>query len=145
MGISLKWFILVMISLFANGFIGVLTRMQQIRFNDVCSSEFQIISIGGSFVLLAAIGLIHDRKSLPYIMKHGTLYGLGAGVCNGAKNLLTLVIYLLLPLTIVSPMSTGLGMLSTFALALLVYKEKYTKRQLIGVLLGVCAILLLTF
>ena len=145
MGISLKWFILVMISMVANGFIGVFTRMQQIRFNDTCSSEFQIISIGGSFVLLALIGLILDRDKLPYVLKHGSIYGVGAGIFNGAKNFLTLVIYTLLPLSIVSPMKTGLGMLATFALALCIYKEKYAKKQIIGVILGVVAVILLAF
>lgn len=142
-GVSLKWFILVMISLVANGLIGVLTRMQQIRFNDTCSSEFQIISIGGSFLLLAVLGIILDKDKLPYFLKHGSLYGIGAGICNGAKNFLTLVIYLLLPLSIVSPMKTGLGMIATFVLALCIYKEKYTKKQIIGVILGAVAVLLL--
>ena len=142
-GVSLKWFSLVMISLFANGFIGILTKMQQLRFNDTCSSEFQFISIGGSCILLAVIGLILDRKKLSYILKNGTLYGLGAGVCNGAKNYLTLVIYTLLPLSLISPMKTGLGMVGTFALALLIYKEKYTKKQILGVILGATAVLLL--
>ena len=143
MGVSLKWFILVMISLVANGFIAILTRMQQIRFNDTCSSEFQIISIGGSFILLAVIGLILDRDKLSYFLKHGTVYGIGAGICNGAKNFLTLVIYMLLPLSIVSPMKTGLGMLATFVLALCIYKEKYTRKQIIGVILGTFAVILL--
>ena len=143
MGISLKWLILVTISLVANGFIGIFTKMQQIRFEGACDSEFQIISIGGSFILLAIIGLILDRDKLPYFLKHGSVYGIGAGICNGAKNFLTLVIYTLLPLSIIAPMKTGLGMLATFALALLIYKEKYTKKQIIGVILGVVAVILL--
>ena len=143
MGISLKWLILVTISLVANGFIGIFTKMQQIRFEGTCDSEFQIISIGGSFILLAIIGLILDRDKLPYFIKHGSVYGIGAGICNGAKNFLTLVIYTLLPLSIIAPMKTGLGMIATFALALLIYKEKYTKKQIIGVILGVVAVILL--
>ncbi len=142
-GFSIKWFIHMMISLVANGFIAILTRMQQIRFNDTCSEEFQIISIGGSFILLAILGLILDRKKLPYFLKHGTVYGIGAGICNGAKNFLSLLIYLLLPLSIISPMETGLGMIATFVLALCVYKEKYSKKQIVGVILGTLAVLLL--
>lgn len=143
--VSLKWFICIMISTVANGFIGILTKMQQIRFNASCDNEFQIISIGGSCVLLAVLGCILDRDKLPYILKHGTLYGLCAGICNGAKNFLTLVIYTLLPLSILSPMKTGLNMIATFIMALLFYKEKYTKMQWVGVLLGVAAVILLAF
>ena len=142
-GVSLKWFICIMTSVIANGFIAILTRMQQIRFNDACSNEFQFISIGGSFLILAVLGIILDRDKLPYILKHGSLYGLVGGVFNGAKNFLTLIIYTLLPLSILSPMKTGLNMIATFAMALLYYKERYTKRQMIGVTLGVAAVLLL--
>ncbi len=144
-GVSLKWFICIMISTAANGFIAILTRMQQIRFDNACSNEFQFISIGGSFVLLAILGVIIDRDKLTDVLKHGSLYGIGAGVCNGAKNFLTLVIYTLLPLSVVSPLQTGLGMIATFALALLYYKERYTRLQIIGVSLGTFAVILLAF
>ena len=144
-GVSLKWLIFLLISVFSNGFIAILTKMQQIRFENACSNEFQLISIGGSFLLLAVIGLILDRDKLARFLKHGVLYGIGAGIANGAKNFLTLVIYMLLPLSVVSPMKTGLGMLATFALALFVYKEKYSKKQIVGVILGVAAVLLLAF
>jgi len=144
MGISLKWFILSMISLAANGFSGVLTKMQQIRFDNTCSSEFQVVSIGGSFVILAIIGFILDRDKLGYVLKRGSIYGIGAGTLNGAKNFLTLVIYTLLPLSIISPMKTGLGMIGSFVLALCIYKEKYTRKQIIGVVVGALAVILLT-
>ena len=98
----------------------------------------------GGFVLLALIGLVVDRDKLGTVMKKGSLYGFGAGVLNGAKNFLTLVIYLYLPLSIISPVKMGLGLVGSFAIALLFFKEKYTKIQLLGVVLGGVAIILLT-
>ena len=141
--ISLKWLIYLLITVVSNGFIGILTRMQQIRFENLCSNEFQIISIGGSFVLLAVLGVIIDRDKLGDVAKNGLLYGLGAGICNGGKNFVTLVIYLCLPLSTVSPVKTGVGMISAFLVAILFYKEKYTTLQKIGVLLGAGAVILL--
>ena len=143
-GFSIKWFLCVLISLTANGFIGIITRMQQIRFEDACSSEFQFISFGGAALLLAVIGLVVDRSKLGRVLKTGALYGFGAGVLNGAKNFLTLVIYLYLPLSIISPVKMGLSIIGSFAVAFLCYKEKYTKKQLLGVALGGAAIILLT-
>ena len=142
-GVSLKWLVYLLITVFSNGFIGILTRMQQIRFENACSNEFQIISIGGSFVALAVFGLIIDRDKLRGVVKNGLLYGLGAGICNGGKNFVTLVIYLCLPLSTVSPVKTGVGMISAFLVAILFYKEKYTTLQKIGVLLGAGAVILL--
>ena len=143
-GISLKWFIYIVITVFSNGFLAIITRMQQIKFDNACSNEFQFISIGGSFLILATIGLITDRKRLGPILKHGTLYGIGAGICNGAKNFVTLAIYLYLPLSTVSPLKTSLGMIAAFVVSLIFYKEKYSKRQMIGVLCGVIAVIMLT-
>ncbi|MBQ6823311.1 MAG: EamA family transporter [Clostridia bacterium] len=143
-GVSVKWLLSVLISLAANGFIGILTRMQQLKFENACSNEFQFISIGGSFVFLALLSLLSERKDLRRVLKTGSLYGLCTGVLNGAKNFITLAVYLYLPLSVVSPMSMGLGFLATFATAIFLYKEKYTLQQYIGIGIGVVAILLLS-
>lgn len=141
---SFKWLVWILVSTVANGFIGIITRYQQIKFDDACSNEFQFISFFGGFVLLAAIGFIVDRDKLGTVLKKGSLYGFGAGVLNGAKNFLTLVIYLYLPISIISPVKMGLGLVGSFAIAFLFFKEKYTKKQLLGVALGVAAIIILT-
>lgn len=85
-----------------------------------------------------------DRDKLGRVIKTGSLYGFGAGILNGAKNFLTLVIYLYLPLSIVSPLKMGLSLVGSFAVAFLMYKEKYTKKQLLGVAIGAAAIIILT-
>lgn len=143
-GFSFKWLFWITLSTVANGFIGIITRMQQIKFNDACSNEFQFVSFFGGFVCLAVIGLIVDRDKLGRVIKTGSLYGFSAGVLNGTKNFLTLVIYLYLPLSIISPVKMVLGLIGSFAIAFLCYKEKYTKKQLLGVALGVIAIILFT-
>ena len=68
---------------------------------------------------------------------------MGAGICNGAKNFVTLAVYLYIPISTAGPIKTGLGMVSAFVVALLLYKERYTKLQLIGVVLGAVAVVLL--
>ena len=140
---SVKWLVCVCTSTLANGFIGIFTRYQQIRFNNSCSNEFLVISLGGAFVWLAIIGIITEREKLGYILKYGTLYGAASGLVNGAKNLTTIFIYLYLPISIVSPIKTGLGIVLTFLSSFIIYKERYTKLQLIGVALGATAIVLL--
>lgn len=142
--VTLKWFIFIMISTISNGLISVVTRMQQIKFNDACSNEFQMLSVGGSFIFLAIVGLIHDRKNLGYVLKKGTLYGAVAGILNGAKNFTILFIYQHLPISTVSPLKAGLGMIASFLLSVIAYKEKYSVLQKIGVALGAVAVVLLT-
>ena len=141
--ISAKWLICILTSVVANGFIVILTRMQQIRWNDACSNEFQVVSIGGCFILLTILGLITDRDKLSAVLKRGSLYGAAAGIFNGAKNFTTLAIYLYLPISIVGSLQTGLGMVVAYLAAILIYKEKYTLYQKLGVLAGALAVVLL--
>ena len=142
-GVSIKWLIYLMISVFANGFIAILTKLQQNVFEGVCDNEFQIISIGGSFILLAAIGLVIDRDKLGTVMKQGLLYGSISGLFNGAKNFVALFIYALLPLSVISPTKTGLSMVVSFLVAIFFYREKYSPLQILGVVLGAGAVVLL--
>lgn len=141
--ISAKWLLCLLTSVVANGFIGILTRMQQIKFNNSCSNEFQFISIGGSFLLLAVIGLIIDRDKLGSVLKHGSLYGLAAGLFNGGKNFIALAVYLYIPISVAGPIKTGVGMVLAYLTAILLYKEKYTWLQKLGVLAGAVAVVLL--
>ena len=141
--VSFKWFICVLISVIANGFISILTRMQQIQFENACSYEFQIISIGGSCIILLILGLINDRRKLKNVAKNGIFFGMASGQFNGSKNFVTLAIYLFLPLSVISPTETGLNLVVAFLTSVFIYKEKYSLLQKIGVLCGAIAVVLL--
>ena len=143
-GISLKWILAISATVVSNGFIAILGRVQQIRFDNACTNEFQMISIGGSFVLLAIIGLIIDRDKLKSVLTHGTLYGFGAGLINGARNFVGLAIYLFIPMSTASPMNIGVGIALTFVVSKLFFKERYTLAQIIGVISGTVAVILLS-
>jgi drug/metabolite transporter (DMT)-like permease len=116
--------------------------MQQLRFNDTASKEFKIISLGGSFLILLIIGLVMERDNVFGFLKSGLPTGVFCGLINGVKNLSILIIYLYLPISIVSPTSTGLGIVVSFLAALLLYKEKYSKKQKVGVAIGAAAVVL---
>lgn len=143
-GFSLKWLICVLVSLVSNGMIAVLSRMQQIRFDNACDNEFMMLSLGGAFAALLAIALITERSGLKQMLKFGTLYGGLAGLMNGAGNLVNLATYIFLPISVVTPIRTGLGIVMNFAVSVLLYKEKFTHRQLVSAVIGVLALVLLT-
>ena len=141
--VSLRWLVFVLISLVSNGFIGILARMQQIQFDNACTNEFLFISNGICCLILAALGLILDRKWLRDVLRHGTLFGLGIGLCGGAKSFVALAAYLFIPISVADPLKSGLGIVMTFLVAILLYREKYTLRQKLGVLAGAAAVVLL--
>ena len=141
-GFSVKWLIAVLITAVSNGFIAVISRMQQIHFSQAYDNEFMVLSFGGSFVLLAILALICQRDSLREIAKYGTAYGALAGMFNGAKNLATLVLYLYIPISVATPLRTGADMVLSFMVSVILYREKFTKRQLASVIVGMVALVL---
>ena len=70
-------------------------------------------------------------------------YGGDSGLENGVNNVCILLSYNYFTLSFLSPFKTGVGMVITFLLATLLYKEKYTNRQKLAVLIGVLSIILM--
>ena len=142
--ITFKWLMCIIISAVANGMISVLSRMQQISFDNATSNEFMMISLFGSFIVLSIWGVLKEKRGIGLVIRNGALTGALAGVLNGAKNFITLLVYLYLPLSIVSPLKTSLSMIATFAVSYLLYKERYGRLQLVGVVLGAASVVLLS-
>ncbi|MBQ8893870.1 MAG: EamA family transporter [Clostridia bacterium] len=141
--VSFKWFLWTMVALFSNGVIGILNREQQIAFDTKCDNEFMLLSFGGAFLFLLVLALLLERSIMCSALRFGALYGAGIGMLNGGKNLLTLISYRHLPVSVSSPVGTGSGMVFSFLVSALIYKEKLKKNQLIGTLLGVAALILM--
>ncbi len=142
---SVKWLVCILISAVANGFIGVISKAQQNRFNGTCDTEFMIISFAGAFLSLVILGFILERKNLSYIVRHGIPYGIGAGLVNGGKNFINLLLIATIPLSVVTPVRTGIGFIASFAISVFLYREKFTKMQIISVIIGIAAIGLFQF
>lgn len=137
-----KWIITISLSVAFAGVFSVLQRHQQIQFSNLYDNEFMVVTLGVSALSLFIIGLVKDGKDLGYILKHGGLYSMGAGLSNGATNLLTLYVYTISPVSFVSPFSAGVSILISFILSKIIFKEKFSKLQYAGVLLGGIALVL---
>lgn len=136
------WVVAMIISLCGNGFLGILSRMQQIRFNDEYTNEFMIICLAISSVVLFVFGLYKDWGKIIYILRYGGVYAAISGLSNGASNLLGLIVNTMMPISIVSPLSAGIKNLISFLFSVFIFREKLGKRQIIGVLMGTIALIL---
>lgn len=141
--LSVKWLVSAVISAVSNGFIFVIMRMQQLEFEKKCDNEFMIISLFSAFVLLFAIGLVTERHRLTYVAKHGSLYSAIAGILNGAANFANLYILIYVPISIATPLKTGVGIVMSFVVSVLIYKERFTRNQLVGAVVGFVGLMLL--
>lgn len=140
---SPKWLFWTLICLISNGIIGILKREQQIAFNAQCDNEFMVLSLGGAFLLLVILALIRERNTLRQSFRSDLLYGIAIGLTSGGKGILNLISYRYLPISVSSPVGAGIALVFSFIISVFIYKEKFTKFQLVGTLLGVIAALLI--
>jgi len=143
--ISAKWLISTLVLLFGNGFISVLSKMFQSKFNGVDTNEFMIISLAGASISLFVMGLILEGNTLRKSFRQALIYGAGAGLCNGIKNAANLAAVLLIPLSILTPLRKGLHLIVTFSLSHLIYKERYTKLHYFCIILSIISIIIMQF
>ena len=140
---SLGWLICVGISAIGCGMFGVLQRMQQIRFANSCTNEFMVIALAVSTVLLLTVGLVRDRGEFVYVLRHGILWTAGAGVSNGLTNAMIVYLHTLMPISLSSPIRVVAKIILSCLLSVMVFRESFLKRQIIGVCLGGIALVLL--
>lgn len=138
-----KWFISMLINVLANVAISIVNKWQQDHFEGLYRNEYLTVIFVGAALILLVLGFIYERNSFKATVKHGLLYGAAAGLLNGLNNVFGLAVYYYLPISFVSPFKGGLGMLATFLLAVLLYKEKFTVRQYIGAAIGVASMVLI--
>ena len=137
------WFVFWVIAMvLANAAISIISRMQYGVFTDEYKNEFLMISYGGATIALFILGVICERDSFKPTFRHGLLYGTLAGVFNALKNVLIIVTFNYFNFSNLSTIKTGLGIVLSFIIAIFIYKEKYTRRQLIGVGVGILAVVI---
>ena len=140
---SLKWLICIGISFIGSGMVNVIQKMQQLRFENSVNNEYMIVTLGFSAAVLFIVGFIKDHKDVLYILRYGGLYSSLAGISNGATNFITIAVNMLLPISVVSPIRAGTKVVLSFIVSLIIFKEKFVKRQIAGVIVGAIAIILL--
>lgn len=139
---SIKWLIYTLLVAISNGFIVIIMREQQIHFDSAYDNEFMIISLGGAALFLFIFGFIKERSSISVIFRRGLLYGITSGLLNGARNLIGLVLCLYIPISVLTPLRTGLAFISSFIISVFFFRESFTKLQLTGVLLGTLSLIM---
>lgn len=141
--VSLKWVVCISIAALGNGLFGVIQRMQQITFDNACTNEFMVIALAFSSCVLFAVGLKKDRGDLKYVFRHALPWTAAAGASNGLTNFMVVILYTLMPISLSSPIRVGAKILLSFALSVLVFRERFEKRQMLGVILGTIALVFL--
>ena len=141
--ISLKWIIAIGITAAGNGILAIVQKMQQLRFDNAYNHEFMVISLALSALVLLCLGFVRDRTNIRKAVRYGTPYAAAAGAANGLNNYLTMVINNLIPISISVPLISGVKIVMSYLISGVLFKERYLKRQVIGVIIGAAALVFL--
>ena len=131
--LSFLWLLATLITLFSNGFISILAKMQQAAFDNQYSNEYMIITLSGATLFLLTLGFTTERKNLKNVFVKGSAYGMAAGLLNGTKNFANLAVISMIPLSLLTPLKSAISKPLNLFVALVIYKEKYNLLQYLSI------------
>ncbi len=142
-GKTFRWLVFIIIAAVTNGLTSIIQTAQQTAYNGGKKNEFMIIALGiaGITILIAAI--ILERKYIKDGLKQSIILGGGSGIMNGLLNLFVMYSVLRVPAAVVFPVISGAGIVFTFLIAVIAFKERYTKIQYFGYFIGIVSVVLL--
>lgn len=141
--ITLKWGLFALLAFVGNGACSTIQKVQQIDCGGRYKNEFMMIALTISAVVMFLLALPVEKKRLANNLKQGFLWYLLCGLGNGAVNLFVLVLSLKMPASVMFPLISAGGIVTTVFISLFVYKEKLSIQQKFGVALGTLAIVAL--
>lgn len=141
--ITFKWIVYVLLAFLGNGMGAIVLKMQQIRFEGTCRNELMLLSMAIAAIPLLLFALKKEREDIPTVTKVAWLPALLGGGVSGVAALLELALLGLMPLSIYYPTKAAGGIVVTYIAARLLYKEKLSRVQFAGFLIGIASIILL--
>lgn len=138
-----KWLLFVSVAFIGNGMCSISQKAQQDAFAGAGKNELMIIALAIVVVVNFVFVLLTERKNLVSYVKKGWLNGLLGGAFNGVVNLFVMFLVGRLPASVVFPLISGGGIVLTYIISRVFYKEKLSRQQTIGFMLGIASIVLL--
>lgn len=141
--ITTKWVVFVSITFLSNGGISIIQTMQHHAFNGEYRNEFMIIAFAIFVTVTLILSLINEKESFNPCIKKGWFLAIVCGVANAVVNILTMFLQTKVPVSLLFPLVSGGGLVLTYFLSRFIYKEKLSKTQNAGFLLGVLSVIFL--
>ena len=139
---SISWLIWVAVAFIGNGFCSTVQKMQQVAFNGGYKNELMIYALFVLTVVFMIMGVV-TGKELWKEAKATAGYGLPKGLANGVVNYLVMMLQGMLPTALLFPLISAGGIVTAFLLAVFLYRERLTKPQLVGYVIGTVSVILL--
>ena len=148
---NLKWLILCLIAFAATGGIGIMQKVHQSSAYSDELSGFLIIAFISSAVICALFSFFmikRDKKSEDATPSKKPLWLVVAvmvacGVSVAVNNKFNLYLSGVMPSAVFFPIVNGGGLVLSTLAALIIFKERLTRRQWVGVIVGIASVVFL--
>ena len=141
--ITLKWAIYVILAFVGNGMCSTVQKVQQLDLAGQYKSEFMIVALVISILAMGIIALCTEKKQILPNLKAGFWLYTICGLANGITNFLVIFLSSRMAASVMFPVISAGGIVLTFLISLLIYKEKLSKWQIIGSALGLVSVIFL--
>lgn len=138
-----KWLLYVLLAFLGGGGCSVFQKDQQLVFGGAYKNEFMIIALGITFITLLIFAFSFEKKSVLVHAKRGLVTYVLCGAANGAVNYFVMVLSNRMNASVMFPIISAGGILTSGILSLTVYRENLSNLQKIGFVLGILAIVVL--
>lgn len=118
-------------------------KIQQVASEGKFKSELMIGALIITAVMLLPVTVYTEKDKIKNSVKKGWFWAAACGIANGIVNLLVMVLGGRLPISLLFPVISAGGIILSSTVSVLVYKEKLTKIQLAGVIIGIISIVFL--
>ena len=141
--ITPKWLLYVFLAFVGNGMCSTVQKMQQVAYDGAYKNEFMIIALTAVVTGLLTVSFISEKSEIKCCIKFGWYFALPCGIMNGIVNLFVMLLSARMPVSLMFPLVSAGGIIITYFVSRFIYKEKLTRLQLIGFVLGIASVVLL--
>ncbi len=140
---SFKWLIFALLSFLGNGMCSVTQKMHQQQFATAYKNEFMIVALAVSVIVSVILALCVERKNTVHYAKVGFIPAALCGLFNGTVNLFVMILNNRIPASLMFPLISAGGIIIVYLISRFFYKEKLSKSQFIGLLVGIASVVFL--
>ena len=143
MKITLRWFIFALCLFFAGGGVGIIYRVfgkSEVSNNATSMLFFAAITSSLILFILAHVTNGIGKCPRPQLEKTAVKYALLCGITGCIYIRMNLSLSAVIPSVIFFPVSNGATVILSSIVGWLLFKEKLTRSQIIGIILGMIAI-----
>jgi multidrug transporter EmrE-like cation transporter len=135
----------VLFAFIGNGACSTVQKLQQIASGGRYKNEMMILALLIVITVMVLLAGCTERKQALDHLKIGARYFILCGAANGAVNLLVMILSGRMPVSLMFPIISAGGIVATFIISTVFYKEKLSRPQLVGFILGTVSVVLLNF